>query len=104
MNKQMKLILCLVMISAVVLMLLCSVHYVQLGRELAGYEKQLQESRARWESIAAEKETLQAELKKKKEELKEAELSLSESEERAEKLKSEISSLQNDIEDLKKTD
>ena len=104
MNKQIKIILCLVMISAIILMLLCSLHFVQLGRELAGNEKQLQESRAKWERIAADKEALQTELKEKQEELKEAELSLSESKEKAEKLRSEIESLQNDINALKKPD
>ena len=102
MNKQLKPILYTVMLTAVVLILVCSLYYLNLGKELQACESSLSESRANWEKIASEKESLQEDLKEKQDALKEAELSYSESTEKAEKLKAEISDLKSEIETLKK--
>ena len=102
MNKQMKIILCTVMIAAVVLVCICSLRYLRLGKELRSYSTVLAESRANWERIAAEKEPFQTELKEKQTELNRAELSYSELTEKTEKLKAEIDTLKADIESLQK--
>ncbi len=102
MNKQMKIILCAVMIAAVVLVSVCGLRYLRLGRELRFHSSVLAESRANWERIAAEKEPFQTELKEKQTELNRAELSYSELTEKADKLKTEIDTLKADIESLQK--
>ncbi len=97
MNKSMKAIMFIVMLSAVALMVICSLHYLSLGRELRSCEQQLAESRAKWESIAAEKEALQEDLKASQKELNIARLELDKATEDAEEIKAEIDRLKSDI-------
>ena len=101
MNKQLQIIIYIVMVFAVCLMVVCSVNYLNLGRELKSYELQLEESREHWEKIAEEKEALQVTLKDRQNDLKEARLSLDEATERASELKAEIEQLKKEIETLK---
>ena len=101
MNKRMKFILCFVMISALLLIVLCFLNYLELGNNLQNYTSQLSESRTNWETIAAEKETLQAQLKEMQSELKEAELSLAESTSKTEELKEDIETLIKEIDTLR---
>ena len=103
MNSQTKIILCAVMAVAIAFIVLSSLYYFDLGRQLQDSEDRLAESRAVWEQIAAEKETLQTELKNKQDELKEAQFTYNESMEKAEKYQKEIDSLRLDIEALKKS-
>ena len=102
MNKKLRLILCLVLAFAVLVMIICSVNYISLTKQLAGVRNQVTESQKTWEGIAAEKEALQQDLKTLQNELREAKLSLSESEESSEKIKSEIETLQNEIAEMEK--
>lgn len=101
MNKHLTIFLCFVMVSAIVLIAVCSAEYFSMGRQVQFYQDQLTESRNTWEKIALDKEKLQKELKAKKNELKEAELSLSEATEKAKELKLEIESLKAEIDALK---
>ncbi len=103
MNKKLRLILCLVLVFAVLVMVFCSVNYIDLNSQLHITRDQLADSQKKWEGIAAEKELLQQDLKTLKNELKEANLSLTESEESVEKIKSEIETLQKEIAELEKT-
>lgn len=103
MNKKLRLILCLVLVFAVLVMIFCSVNYIDLNRQLRNTRDQLADSQKKWEGIAAEKELLQQDLKTLRNELKEAKLSLTESEESMDKLKAEIDTLQKDIAELEKT-
>lgn len=103
MNNQTKIILCAVLAVAIAFVVLNSLYYFDLGRQLQDSEDRLSESRAVWEQIAAEKETLQTELKNKQDELKEAQFTYNESMEKAEKYQKEIDSLRLDIEALKKS-
>lgn len=102
MNKQLKITVCIVMVAAVTLMVICLSHYLNLGKQLHAYEQQLSESRKHWEAIAEEKETLQADLKEKQDNLKEARLSMEEATEKAEELRTEIVQLKQEIEKLKR--
>ena len=101
MNKQLKAILYIVMISALLLMIVCFLNYLNLSHSLTSYERQLSDSRETWERIASEKEEIQADLKARQKELKEAQLSLDESTERIEEHKTEIDALRKDIETLR---
>lgn len=101
MNKQMKILICVVMLVAVLLMAFCMTNWLNLGSELRSGEQQLAESREKWQSVAAEKETLQVDLKAGQKELKENQLYLEEKTARAAELKSEIEKLREEIEALK---
>ena len=102
MNKQLKIWACIVMIAAVLMMAVCSVTYFNLGSELKQYQQQLDESRAIWEKIAAEKEELQNELKDKQRDLNKAQLDLEEANGDIEQVKADIEQLTAEIEALKK--
>ncbi len=100
MNKQLRCFIWAVMAIAVLLIVNCSLNYLNLGQDLRSCEQQLAESREHWEKIAEEKEALQADLKTKQDELREARLSLDEATERAKELKDEITQLQNELKSL----
>lgn len=97
MNKNLKVIICIVILSAVALMAVCSLRYLSLGRDLRSCEQELAESRARWESTAAEKEALQEDLKASQKKLNIAKLELEQAEKDAEEIKAEIDRLKSDI-------
>ena len=101
MNKRLNILLCFVMVAALVLVCVCTVHFFSLSRQFRLDEQTLSDSRSAWEKTAAEKEELQKQLKSLKDKLKEAELSLSESTDRAEELRQDISALQLEIDVLK---
>ena len=101
MNKHLKITVIAVMAAALALILFCTLNYMNLGKELRSCEERLAESRAKWESIAAEKEALQDDLKAKQKELNIAQLELDNLTGDAEKLKAEIELLRTDIETLK---
>ena len=100
MNKHIRIILYVVMLSAILIIITGIMNFRSLNSQLQESERLLSESRTRWESIAAEKEEIQADLKTKKNDLKEAELSLSESQDRSAKLKEEIEILRQEIASL----
>lgn len=101
MNKRLNILLCFVMVAALVLVCVRTVHFFSLSRQFRLDEQTLSDSRSAWEKTAAEKEELQKQLKALKDKLKEAELSLSESTDRAEELRQDISALQLEIDVLK---
>ena len=100
MNKMLKTVLCLVMVTAVILAAVCAADYLSLKRRLREDETTLEESRAAWEHIAAEKEKLQVQMKALRDELKEAEYSLEESAVKAEEIRADITLLRREIEQL----
>ena len=100
MNNQLKILCLIVMAFTVSLIAVSASSYISLGRDLKDCEKQLSESRARWEKTAEEKEALQVDLKEKQDSLKEAKQSLKESTERAEELRVEIAQLKKELEAL----
>ena len=97
MSKTQKLILWIVLAAAVLVMVFCTLNYLNLKGRLRETSLQLSDSRVTWEGIAAEKEALQEDLKTIKNELKEAELSLEEAQTRAEEIREEIKTLQDEI-------
>ena len=101
MNKHVRITVYIAMAAAIALVALCSLNYVNLGKELRSYEAQLAESRMAWETTAAEKEKLQEELKAKEKELNIAKLELDSSNQEAEKIRTEIGQLKAEIEALK---
>lgn len=101
MNKSTKIILCLVMAVAILVMVLLFLHYSSLSARLSEKAQLLEISQQAWKKTDTDKQERQAVLKAKKEELREAELSLSEAKDRAESLKGEIDELKKDIEALK---
>lgn len=103
MNKKMKAILLIVMLSALLMMVFCSFNYLSLDRQLHSCRLQLAESLEKWQTIAAEKEALQVDLSAKQKELKIAQVSLEEAYEDAEKIRAEILQFRTDIELLKQT-
>lgn len=104
MNKQMKVVLCVVLISAVYLMILCGLHLTDLRNQLRDTGTKLAESRNTWESIDSEKRLLQDELKGIRDELKEANQTIAEWSEQSVYIQSEIDELRTQIEALKSAD
>ena len=72
MNKQMKAVLSIVLILAVMLMVFSGLHLSDLRNQLRYTAAELTESRSTWESIDSEKRLIQDELKDIRNELKEA--------------------------------
>ena len=103
MDKSLKITLCTVMLTAVLLMTVLLSGYFADRKRLESNVSRLSDSRKTWETIAAKKETLQTELKEVQNSVREASLTLSESTERAEELKAEIEALRHEIEVLKRT-
>ena len=101
MNKQLKIILTVVMCVSLTLIFICAQTYLDLGRRLTACNEQLTESRNNWEDIAARKETLQKELREKQTTLKETELTLEESTARVAELQQEVDELTEEIRQLK---
>ena len=101
MNKSLKLFLYAAMLSAILMMAVCAVNYIELGTQLRSTDARLAESRNSWQNIAAEKEALQDELEAKQSDLKEADKTLNESTERAEAIRAEIEALHQEIDLLK---
>ena len=99
-NRSMKIILSVVALLALAVILVSSVRYISLGKQLKDVEGRLSESRASWENTAAEKEEKQTELKALKDSYREAELSLEEAKERSVTLKEDIETLKQEIRDL----
>ena len=104
MSRGMKAILLGTMIAAILLAVFLGEGLARDWQRAAALEKEVSESRARWEAIAEKKEALQAELKTVTENLKEARLTAEESETRAEELQEEIASLEAEIAALKRRD
>ena len=102
MNKQLKAIICIVMIAAIVLIVLCGMNYAVLGKEFHSLSLQLSESREKWETIAAEKEALQIDLNEKQKKLKSTQRTLEDKTNEAEEIRSEIENLRSQIETMKK--
>lgn len=101
MNNRTKLTLWIVMAVAMVLVIVCSVQYLELNSRLKEYEAGLSESRAKWEGIASEKEALLEVLNEKQKELRETELSYNDSVQRAEEIRKDIETLNQELEALK---
>jgi len=101
MNKHLRIFLYAAMISAILMIVVCSVNYLDLGKQLRSTNAQLSESRTAWQGVAAEKEALQEELETKQSDLKEAELSLNEATARTEEIRAEIEALQKEIDSLR---
>ena len=72
MNKQMKAVLSIVLILAVMLMVFSGLHLADLRNQLRDTDAELTESRSTWEAIDSEKRLIQDELKDIRNELKEA--------------------------------
>ena len=101
MSKAMKLLLSLVIVTALCLTAVLALRYRSAGQRLLVLNQELAVSRARWEGIAEEKEALQADLKAVTDDLKEARLTLEESTARAAELEEDIATLEQEIAALK---
>ena len=101
MNKSLKMIIFIVMLTAVAVVVLCGIDYFSLGNELRSLDRQLSESREKWEAIAAEKESLQVNLNADKKKLNQLQLTLDNKLKEAEEIRAEIEQLRSDIEALK---
>lgn len=101
MNKHLRIFLYAAMISAILMIVVCSVCYFELGEQLRSTDARLSESRTAWQGVAAEKEALQEELAAKQNDLKDAELSLNEATARKEEIRAEIEALQKEIDSLR---
>lgn len=100
MNKEIKAILCAVLIAALLVICICTADYMNLLHQLRSTERELSDSQENWNKIAEEKEMLQADLKSLQNDLKEAQLSLNE----YELLKEEVASLRQQIDDFRLPD
>ena len=101
MNKQIRIILCIVLVMSVTLMIVCGLYLMDLRKQLRDTEIRLSESRATWESIDSEKRALQDDLKLVRNDLKEANQSLSEWSEKSASMQAEIEELRTQVEALK---
>ena len=90
MNKQIRIILCIVLVMSVTLMIVCGLYLMDLRKQLRDTEIRLSESRTVWESIDSEKRALQDDLKLVRNDLKEANQSLSEWSEKSASMQAEI--------------
>lgn len=95
MNRQLRLILCIVMVMSVVLMAVCALHFIGLRKQLADTEHMLSESRSKWESIDSDKLVVQDELKLVRNDVKEANQSVAEWAEKSVSMQAEIDELKN---------
>ena len=101
MNKQIRIILCIVLVMSVTLMIVCGLYLMDLKKQLKDTELRLAESRNIWETIDSEKRALQDDLKLVRNDLKEANQSLSEWSEKYVSMQAEIEELRTQIEVLK---
>ena len=101
MNRQIKTILCIVLIMSVSLMVICSLYFFDLRNQLKDTELRLAESRNTWESIDSDKRALQDDLKLVNNDLKEANQSLAEWSEQSVSMQAEIDELRTEIESMK---
>ena len=101
MNKQIIIILCIVLVMSVTLMIVCGLYLMDLKKQLKDTELRLAESRNIWETIDSEKRALQDDLKLVRNDLKEANQSLSEWSEKSVSMQAEIEELRTQIEVLK---
>ena len=101
MNKQIRIILCIVLVMSVTLMIVCGLYLMDLKKQLKDTELRLAESRNIWETIDREKRALQDDLKLVRNDLKEANQSLSEWSEKSVSMLAEIEELRTQIEVLK---
>ena len=100
MNKSLRILLFVALAAAVLLMVLSSMRYHDLGDQLSDLRFRLSESRSNWEKTAAEKETLQKDLDEKQLMLKKTEQSLNDATKKTEELRAEINLLKKEIEAL----
>ena len=100
MNQSLRIWLLLTLVAAVLLSAFQILRLAEQGRELAGMERSLRDSRTAWETTAEAKETLQAERQALINAIKEAELTLEESKQRTETLSQEIETLLQSREEL----
>lgn len=101
MTKQMKPVIMIVMLAAVLLIVFCMSDYISLGRQLSTLQTQLNESMEKWQKTAAEKELLQDDLKAKQKELNIARLELNDLAKDAEEIRAEIEQLRSEIDVLR---
>lgn len=101
MSRAMKILLSLVIATALCLTAILALRYRAAGQQLLALNQELAVSRASWEGIAEEKEALQADLKTVTDNLKEARLTLEESTARAAELEEDIAVLEQEIAALK---
>ena len=101
MNKQIKIILSIVMIMSVTLMAVCGLYLIGLRNQLKDAELRLAESRNNWETIDSEKRTLQDDLKLVQNDLKQANQDLAEWTEKSVSMQAEIDELRTQIESMK---
>ena len=101
MNKQIRIILCIVLVMSVTLMIVCGLYLMDLKKQLKDTELRLAESRNIWETIDSEKRALQDDLKLVRNDLKEANQSLSEWSEKSVSMQAELEELRTQIEVLK---
>lgn len=101
MSKQIRIILCIVLIMSVTLMVVCGLHLFSLRSQLKDTENRLEESRNTWEAIDADKRAVQDDLKLVNNSLKEANQSLSEWSDQSVTMQQEIDELLTQIESLK---
>ena len=101
MNKQLKIILCIVLVIAVTLMILCGLHLADLRAQLRDTGVQLSESRNTCESIDSHKRLIQDELKGIRDELKEANQTITEWADQSVSIQAEIDELRSQIDALK---
>ena len=76
MTKQLKPVIIIIMLTAILLIIFCVSGYISLGQELRSLHAQLDESMESWQKTAADKETLQVDLKARQKDLNIAQLSI----------------------------
>ena len=101
MIKQLKPVIIIVMLAAVLLIVFCISDYISLGRQLSSLHSQLDESMEKWQKTAAEKELLQTDLNAKQKELNIACLELNDLSKDAEEIRAEIEQLRSEIDILR---
>ncbi|MBR5961156.1 MAG: hypothetical protein IKZ98_09200 [Clostridia bacterium] len=101
MNKQVKAILCVVLVMSVTLMVVCGLYLSDLKKQLKETETQLSESLNAWKTIDSEKLVLQDDLKEVRNNLKEANQTITEWSEKSVSMQEEIDELRKQVETLK---
>ena len=104
MTKQLKPVVIIVMLTAILLIIFCISGYISLGQELRSLHAQLDESMESWQKTATDKEALQVDLKARQKELNIAQLDLDDLTKDADEIKAEIDKLKSEIFILKQSE
>ncbi len=101
MNKTVRIFLCAAMVAALALIIVCGLHYRNLGNQLSIVQADLEKCETNWKNTNAEKLILLETLDAKTADVREAEISHRELIQKAEDLKKDIEELRQEIGTLK---